>query len=331
MYNYHNILKLILSDGTDWLGNRTEIKTSKIHNIQFDHNMDTGYPLLTTKKINPHTYLVELEGFIGGITSKLWYQEHGCFIWDEWCNPELLKNYDFSDLAKLGMFLVDESKQGKYIITKKIQKSVDALYELINLHLNNGVVVEELREPIRKLIQLKEDDLGPIYGAQWRSMNGTDQFDDMLTKLKTNPLDRRIIVNAWNPSELHKMALPPCHWAFEIHSDGKTFDLKWIQRSVDTFLGLPFNIGFYAMLMLLIEKETGLKPGKLSGSLGDVHIYENHQTQVQTQLSRTPKPLPKMHVTVPNGKEFNIYDWTADDYTIEGYDPDPFIKAPVAV
>ena len=338
MKAFLHILQDILDNGTDWLGNRTDKRTKKVHFREFRHWLKDGYPLLTTKKVNPKTIFIELEGFLKGIRSKKWYQERGCFIWDEWCNPEVIKNYDFDDLPKLAEQLVHESMINKYDITKKIRKSLDKIIESFipnpvsgHMEMPENADNEKYHTMLREHIQLVEDDLGPIYGCQWRDRNGVDQLANAINMLKENPLDRRIIVDAWAPEDLHKMALPPCHWSFEIHSDGESFDLKWNQRSVDTFLGLPFNIASYAMLMLLIEKETGLVAGELVGGLGDVHIYENHQEQVNTQLSREPRELPKVKVTVPEGKEFSIFEWTHEDYEITDYNPHPFIKAEVAV
>ena len=285
---YQDILRQILEEGTP-SNDRTGTGTIKTTGAMFKHNMQDGFPLLTTKKINPKTVFVELEFFIKGLTDKQWLKDRNCNIWNEWCSP-LKVPYD-----------TDIQTQ---------QKMAD------------------------------ECDLGPIYGNQWRrwkqytetddgqyTVTYIDQLKNAINTLKTNPTDRRNIVTAWNPAELHAMALPPCHKDFQLTSDGTYLDLTWTQRSVDTFLGLPFNIASYGMLLELIAKTVGMKPRYLVGQLVDVHLYSNHMTQVRTQLSRFPKQLPTL--ILPDNVD--VFTWTHDQYELVGYDPAPFIKAPIAV
>ncbi len=166
--------------------------------------------------------------------------------------------------------------------------------------------------------------LGPIYGKQWRDWDGTDQIRNLIDGLKNNPDSRRHMVSAWNVGELDRMTLPPCHYGFQCYvSEGK-LSLMWNQRSVDTFLGLPFNIASYGTLLLLLCEETGYTPGDLIGNLGDVHIYNNHIEQVKEQLQRSSFPLPTIelsNVDILNG-EF--------DYEVKGYESHPSIKAPLS-
>lgn len=175
-----------------------------------------------------------------------------------------------------------------------------------------------------------EDDLGFIYGYQWVNFNsqGYNQLKKAIETLKTNPTDRRMIVSAWNPLQLDKMALPPCHYVFQLVSDGETVDLCFNMRSVDSFLGMPYDIASYGMLLTLICKETGLKPGILTGFFADCHIYSNHIEQVKEQLTRTPYESPT--VTIPDSN-FSIWDWKYTDFTLDNYNCYPAIKAPVAV
>lgn len=175
-----------------------------------------------------------------------------------------------------------------------------------------------------------EDDLGFIYGYQWVNFNsqGCNQLKKAIETLKTNPTDRRMIVSAWNPLQLDKMALPPCHYVFQLVSDGDTVDLCFNMRSVDSFLGMPYDIASYGMLLTLICKETGLKPGILTGFFADCHIYSNHIEQVKEQLTRTPYESPT--VTIPDSN-FSIWDWKYTDFTLDNYNCYPAIKAPVAV
>ncbi|MBQ0033762.1 MAG: thymidylate synthase [Bacteroidales bacterium] len=176
-------------------------------------------------------------------------------------------------------------------------------------------------------------DLGPVYGHQWRSWpdydGGTiDQIAQVIEQLKHNPDSRRMIVSAWNVAEVNKMALPPCHAFFQFYvADGK-LSLQLYQRSADIFLGVPFNIASYALLLLMVAQVTGLQPGEFIHTLGDAHIYKNHLEQVNLQLTREPRPLPKMHIN-PDVKD--IFSFRFEDFTLTDYDPHPHIAGVVAV
>src|SRR3989339_1000986 len=176
-------------------------------------------------------------------------------------------------------------------------------------------------------------DLGPVYGKQWRSWEGADgkvidQITDVLHQLKHNPDSRRMIVSAWNVGELSQMALMPCHSLFQFYvADGK-LSCQLYQRSADVFLGVPFNIASYALLTMMMAQVTGLEPGDFVHTFGDVHIYNNHVDQVETQLARAPRQLPTIKIN-PNIK--NINDFKYEDFELIGYDPHPGIKAPIAI
>jgi len=175
-------------------------------------------------------------------------------------------------------------------------------------------------------------DLGPVYGAQWRSWPSADGPIDQIAKLvemiKRNPDSRRLIVSAWNPAEVDKMALPPCHCLFQFYvADGK-LSCQLYQRSADIFLGVPFNIASYALLTLMLAQVTGLKPGDFVHSFGDAHLYANHIEQADLQLSREPRPLPVMTL---NPEVTDLFAFKFEDFTLTGYDPHPAISAPVAV
>ena len=176
-------------------------------------------------------------------------------------------------------------------------------------------------------------DLGYVYGKQWRSWEATDgrvidQISQVVDLIKNHPNSRRILVTAWNPAEIDKMALPPCHCLFQFYvADGK-LSCQLYQRSADTFLGVPFNIASYALLTMMLAQVCGLEPGEFIHTTGDTHIYLNHLDQVNEQLSREPRPLPKMIIN-PDVK--SIFDFKYEDFKLEGYDPYPAIKAPVAV
>ncbi|MFC2492846.1 MAG: thymidylate synthase [Prevotella sp.] len=176
-------------------------------------------------------------------------------------------------------------------------------------------------------------ELGPVYGHQWRSWpnyNGghIDQIQDIVNALKNNPDSRRMIVSAWNVAEVDQMALPPCHCLFQFYVANGKLSLQLYQRSADTFLGVPFNIASYALLTMMMAQVSGLKPGDFIHTTGDTHLYLNHLEQAKEQLKRTPRRLPRM---VINPNVTSIFDFKYDDFTLEGYDPLPHIKAEVSV
>lgn len=290
MRAYLEIVKNILEKG-ELKGTRQGTDAYAIAGAMFEHDMSKGYPLLTTKKVPFRLIATELEFFIKGITDKQWLLDHNNHIWDEWANP------------------------------KKAPYGHDA-------------------ESKKKM--LEERDLGAIYGFQWRHFNakyvnydtdytgqGVDQLKNVVDTLKKNPNDRRMIVNAWNPSMLSEMALPPCHYGYQITVIDGRLNLLWNQRSVDTMLGLPFNIASYALLLHLLAKETGFKEGKLVGFLADVHLFVNHVDGAKEQLSRDPNkfPLP----TLQTDNFTSIFDWKAEDSKVLNYQSYPKIEFAIAV
>ncbi|MCG8615455.1 MAG: thymidylate synthase [Desulfobacterales bacterium] len=285
---YLNIVKKILAEGTV-KHNRTGVNTIAVPGAMFEHDMSKGFPLLTTKYMPFHLVASELEFFIKGITDKEWLRERKNHIWDEWCSPlKVAYGHD-----------------------EETQKQMMA-----------------------------ERELGPIYGFQWRHFGarytahdqppatpGVDQIKRVVEMLKTNPDDRRMLVSAWNPADLDKMALPPCHYGFQVTVSGGKLNLLWNQRSVDTALGLPFNIASYGLLLTLLAKEAGFDQGKLVGFLGDTHIYENHVDGLNEQLKREPYPLPEIET-----RNFtSIFDWEYTDTELTGYQHHPGIRFDIAV
>ena len=269
--------------------NRTGIDALTIAGTMFEHDMAEGFPLLTTKKVLFRLVASELEFFIRGITDKEWLKERNNHIWDEWCS---------GDAVPYGN---DEQSKAK---------------------------------------MMAERELGPIYGWQWRNFGadyithnepprgkGVDQLRLLVETLKKDPDSRRMIVSAWNPPDLPRMALPPCHYSFQITVINGRLNLLWNQRSVDVALGLPFNIASYGCLLHLLAKEAGLSEGKLIGFLGDTHIYVNHVDAIRGQLDREPRALPKIK-TDPFA---SVFDWRYTDTVIENYDPHPAIKFDIAV
>ena len=176
-------------------------------------------------------------------------------------------------------------------------------------------------------------DLGPVYGKQWRSWptpdgGAIDQIANLLNEIRRNPNSRRLIITAWNPADVDKMALPPCHCLFQFNVADGVLSCQLYQRSADIFLGVPFNIASYALLTVAMAQVTGYKPGEFIHSIGDAHLYLNHLEQAQLQLSRAPRPLPKLHLN-PDAKD--LFALRYEDFVLEGYDPHPHIKAAVAV
>ena len=297
MKAYLDILDNIMTNATDLRMNRTGIPDIGLSaGDVFEHDMSTGFPLVTTKKMGLKNIATELEFFLHGITDKRWLQDRKCHIWDEWANPV----------------------------------KVEQKYNIATNNLPN--LTDDEKTNIRNAIMDSERDLGPIYGFQWRHFGGEyvwnenrinknptdnfnpknpgiDQVQNAIYKLKNNPNDRRILVSAWNPVAIPQMALPPCHVMHQlVVRDGK-LSLIWTQRSCDMFLGVPYNIASYALLLLLYAKEAGLKPGMLKGELHDAHIYQNHIPQVREQLKRKPYPLPT--VEIPDDNWRGMLNWSA--------------------
>ena len=288
MKAYLDIAQHVLDHGKI-KNNRTGTDTISVPGTMFEHDMSQGFPLLTTKKVVFRLVSSELEFFIKGVTDKSWLKDRNNHIWDEWCSPEKIK-YG--------------------------------------------------HDPETQQLMMEEPELGPIYGWQWRNFgatytafdqapagSGVDQLKNVIDMLKTDPDDRRMIVSAWNPVDLDRMALPPCHYAFQVMvTDGK-LDLLWNQRSVDVALGLPFNIASYALLLHLMAKEVGLGEGRLVGFLADTHIYMNHIDGMKKQLQREPKGIP----VIQTDPFTSIFDWQYTDSLIQNYDHHPGIKFEIAV
>ena len=325
---YQELLQTILDFGKE-KKDRTGTGTKSIFGYTIRHDMTQGFPLLTTKKMAYKSMITELKWFLKGDTNIKYLVDNNCNIW----NGDAYKKYHQA-----------------FPETEMLSQE-----QFINL--------------IKKSTEFAEKwgELGPIYGKQWREWNYTDiwnkdldQIANLINELKTNPDSRRLMVSAWNPAELHKMTLPPCHYGFQIYtteltlkerqeefchslnkdiSFAKNLDhvdldkdnvpkrkisLAWNQRSVDVFLGLPFNIASYALLLQLIGKEVNMIPDQLIGNLGDTHLYLNHLEQAKEQISREPNLLPEMqvrNVDILNG-EF--------EYSLFEYWPHKKIKAPLS-
>ena len=264
---------------------RTGTGTLSLFGQQIRHNMSEGFPLLTTKKLSLKTIVTELKWFLKGDTNIKYLQDNNCKIWD-----------------------------GDYNKSKRT-----------------------------------DGELGPIYGKQWRDWGGikstrisqnrdkdgylgfeedhtlgVDQIKNLISDIKSNPNSRRLMISAWNVGELKYMTLPPCHYGFQCYVSDSKLSLMWNQRSVDTFLGLPFNIASYGLLLLLLCDETGLQPGDLIGNLGDTHLYLNHIEQAKEQINRYEFTLPTIKLS-----NINILDGEFD-YELINYQAHPNIKAPLS-
>ncbi len=316
---YHKLLEDILDIGVDKM-DRTGTGTLSVFGRQITHNMSDGFPLLTTKKMAFKTMMLELKWFLKGDTNIKYLVDNGCNIW----NGDAYKAYCKAHPSE---YHNDMFSQKEFINEIKTDDEFAK---------NWG-------------------NLGPIYGKQWRHWNGYDQITNLINELKTNPDSRRLMVSAWNVGELSQMTLPPCHYGFQVytrelslserftwfgnnggshmHHDfieqemneynvpTRSLSLMWNQRSVDTFLGLPFNIASYGLLLELLAKEVNMIAGGLIGNLGDTHLYLNHIEQAEEQLDRVPFELPKLklsNVDILNG-EFKA--------ELLGYRHHPKIKA----
>tara|TARA_B100000029_G_C17591290_1_gene962581 strand:- start:2514 stop:3308 length:795 start_codon:yes stop_codon:yes gene_type:complete len=238
-------------------------------------------------------------------------------------------------LSVFGYQMRFDLEEGFPLITTKRIHLKSIIYELL-WFLRGSTNIEYLNKHGVSIWDEWADErgeLGPVYGSQWRSWSSQDgssidQISDVISQIKSQPDSRRLIVSAWNVAQIDKMALPPCHTMFQFYvADGK-LSCQLYQRSADIFLGVPFNIASYALLVLMVANVTGLKPGEFVHTLGDAHLYLNHLDQVDEQLQRNPFPLPQIKIKKPMN---NILDFDYDDFTLEGYEAHPHISAPVAV
>jgi len=333
--DYIELLKDIMTNGVE-KDDRTGTGTISVFGRQIRHNMQEGFPLLTTKKMAVKTMMTELKWFLKGDTNIKYLVDNGCNIW----NGDAYKKYE------------------KYAMDNSYGVDVLSMKEFIDEIKTNDEFADKWGE------------LGPIYGKQWRNWDEDtgvkiDQISNLIEQIKTNPDSRRLIVTAWNPTYLQHMTLPPCHYGFQVYtrilSDKERYDiwfnnnyetgmeryfdpsnlpdfdndyyeqtptraisLMWNQRSVDTFLGLPFNIASYGTLLILLAKEVNMVPDELVGNLGDVHLYKNHIDQANEQCGRQSYNLPTIELS-----NVNLLDGEFE-YEINGYESHSSIKAPLS-
>ncbi len=298
MQQYLDLLTRIKTEGVV-KSDRTGTGTRSVFGHQMRFDLENGFPLLTTKKVFLKGIIHELLWFLAGDTNIKYLVDNGVHIWDN-----------------------------------------DAYRYYNELCIRHGVLPVDMETFLAAAQQRIESpiegytfgDLNHVYGYQWRSWpkpNGEhiDQIRQVIDTIKHNPDSRRMIVSAWNVAEVEDMALPPCHVLFQFYVAEGRLSCQLYQRSADTFLGVPFNIASYALLTMMIAQECGLRAGEFIHTLGDTHLYLNHMEQVEEQLSRTPRQLPTMRL---NPEVKSVFDFRFEDFTLEGYDPYPTIKAPMS-
>lgn len=305
MRQYLELLEDIKDNGTT-KSDRTGVGTKSVFGRQMRFDLADGFPLLTTKKVFLRGIIHELLWFLQGDSNIEYLVKNDVHIWNEW--P--FRAYMEATKQTLPEQGTEEwsAKLGDFIEKIKNDHDFAATY----------------------------GELGPVYGHQWRHWpdgkgGEIDQISRAIEQIKNNPDSRRIIVSAWNVADIDEMAkagLPPCHTLFQFYVNDGKLSCQLYQRSADFFLGVPFNIASYALLTMMVAQVTNLKPGEFVHTLGDTHLYLNHEKQVETQLAREPRQLPVMKL---NPNVTSIFDFTIEDFTLEGYDPHPGIKAPIAI
>lgn len=292
MKQYLDICKKVLEEGYK-KEDRTGTGTVSYFGMQMRFDLNEGFPLLTTKRVHLKSIIYELLWFIKGDTNIKYLVDHDVRIWNEWPYEIFKKSSDYQGES------LDEFVQ-------KIKDDED--------------------------FAKKHGDLGPVYGKQWRNFGidkyHVDQLKNVIAQIKNNPNSRRLIVCAWNPLEVDQMALPPCHSLFQFYVNDNKLSCMLYQRSADLFLGVPFNIASYALLTMMVAKVCNLELGEFVHTLGDAHIYSNHFEQINKQLTRTPRQLPKMIIKKDTT---NIEDFEYEDFELVDYDPYKGIKGKVAV
>ncbi len=289
MKQYLELCEHVLEKGI-FKEDRTNTGVYSTFGYQMRFDLQDGFPLVTTKKVHLKSIIIELLWFLKGDTNIKYLVDNGVRIWNEW----------------------------PYV---KYQNSLE--YQ--------GETMKDFTEKIRESDEFaaKWGDLGPVYGKQWRDFFGVDQIVNIIEEIKVNPNSRRLIVNAWNPAQIDEMALPPCHAFFQFYVSGDNrLSLQLYQRSADVFLGVPFNIASYSLLLMMVAQACDLEVGEFVHTLGDTHIYSNHVDQVKLQLSREPYKLPQMKL---NPEIKNIFDFKYDDFELVDYKHHERIVGKVAV
>ncbi|CAG5079330.1 Thymidylate synthase thyA [Thermobacillus xylanilyticus] len=313
---YLDLLDHVMKNGVR-KEDRTGTGTLSVFGCQMRFDLGEGFPLLTTKRVAFRLVANELLWFIRGDTNIRYLLQHNNNIWNEWAFKRWVESpeYDGPDMTNFGLRAQQDPAFAK-------------LYEEQEAIFKRRILEDDE-------FAAKYGELGNVYGKQWRRWETSrgetiDQLRNVIDEIKRNPDSRRLIVTAWSPEDAvpERAALPPCHVLFQFWVANGRLSCQLYQRSGDLFLGVPFNIASYALLTHMIARECGLTAGEFVHTIGDAHIYLNHIEQVRTQLSRDPRPLPTLRLN-PDVK--SVFDYEMDDIAVEGYDPHPAIKAPVAV
>lgn len=310
---YQQLLKDILEKG-HYKNDRTGVGTYSLFGYQMRFDLSKGFPLLTTKRVPFGLVKSELLWFLRGDTNIRYLLENNNHIWDEWAFERYAKSCDYHgpDMTQFGIRVLEDEQ-------------FKAEYEH-QLALFQRQILED--EDFAR----KYGDLGEVYGKQWRAWqlrNGEtlDQIAQLIEQIKQTPDSRRLIVTAWNPEDVPTMALPPCHSLFQFYVHDNRLSCQLYQRSADVFLGVPFNIASYALLVHLVARETGLAVGEFVHTLGDAHLYANHVAQAKLLLSRQPRTLPQLVIE----GDLPMDQIASQQIYLTGYQPHPAIKAPIAV
>lgn len=310
---YHDLLRRIMDTGIQ-KGDRTGTGTQSVFGHQMRFDLAAGFPLLTTKQVSFKLVATELLWFLRGDTNIRYLLEHNNNIWNEWAFEKYIASADYTG--------PDMTDFGRRAVTDAAFK---ADYDREMAAFKTRVLSDDA-------FSAQYGTLGNVYGKQWRDWVGPDgqsidQIKNLIHGIKHNPDSRRHIVSAWNPAEIDSMALPPCHTLFQFYvSDGR-LSLQLYQRSGDVFLGIPFNIASYSLLLMLVARECGLAPGEFVHTIGDAHIYSNHFDAVGTQLARTGYAPPALHIDT----DHSLFDIEYEDLHITNYQHAGRISAPIAV
>lgn len=311
---YLDLLQKIMLEGHD-KSDRTGVGTRSIFGAQMHFDLSEGFPIITTKHVPFGLIKSELLWFLRGDTNIKFLLEHKNHIWDEWAFKNWVSSTEYNgpDMTNFGL-----RQQTDELFNIKYQEQMNIFTEKI---LSDATFSK------------KYGDLGNVYGAQWRRWQTSrgdtiDQLGNVIEQIKTNPDSRRLIVSAWNPEDIPNVALPPCHVLFQFYVNDNKLSLQLYQRSGDMFLGVPFNIASYSLLLNLVARETGLELGEFVHTLGDAHIYKNHFGQVNKQLSRNAYDSPTLWL---NPLKHRVLDFEMKDIKLIDYNHHGTIKAPVAV
>ncbi|MCT7873917.1 MAG: thymidylate synthase [Lactobacillus iners] len=311
---YLDLLQKIMLEGHD-KSDRTGVGTRSIFGAQMHFDLSEGFPIITTKHVPFGLIKSELLWFLRGDTNIKFLLEHKNHIWDEWAFKNWVSSTEYNgpDMTNFGL-----RQQTDELFNIKYQEQMKIFTEKI---LSDATFSK------------KYGDLGNVYGAQWRRWQTSrgdtiDQLGNIIEQIKTNPDSRRLIVSAWNPEDIPNVALPPCHVLFQFYVNDNKLSLQLYQRSGDMFLGVPFNIASYSLLLNLVARETGLELGEFVHTLGDAHIYKNHFDQVNKQLSRNAYDSPTLWL---NPLKHKVLDFEMKDIKLIDYNHHGTIKAPVAV